>query len=335
MELPAELAATGAAGYRIRYPSTTTSNFPTTVTGFVLVPPGTPPRGGGWPVISWAHGTTGVGDRCAPSRDPELGGYGYPGYLAKFVRAGYAVTATDYEGLGSPGVHPYLIAESAGRSVVDAVHAARRLAPRLSASWFAVGHSQGGHAALAAAERASHGLDFRGAVALAPVTDNRAYADGDVKPVDHAYFLALLTGLDTQHPPLRYSDYLGPRALRELPRLHTTCLDELTDRMIGLALPGGEFTPRTPGAAGRLRDRLAGNAVPRHRSAPVLITQGDADTLVPPEQTERAAAQARAFGTDATLLRYPGAGHYDITETSAPDVLRWIDERLREARFRG
>ena len=36
-------------------------------TGTVFLPKGRMPRGG-WPVISWAHGTVGLGDGCAPSR---------------------------------------------------------------------------------------------------------------------------------------------------------------------------------------------------------------------------------------------------------------------------
>ncbi|MEV4895249.1 hypothetical protein AB0K48_38325, partial [Nonomuraea sp. NPDC055795] len=90
MAVPAELAAAGATGFRIRYASTSPKGRRIEVTGAVFLPSGTAPPGGRR-VVSWAHGTTGVSDRCNPSRDRELGGYGYPGYLAGFVRRGYAV----------------------------------------------------------------------------------------------------------------------------------------------------------------------------------------------------------------------------------------------------
>ena len=47
--------------------------------------------------------------------------------MKQLVDAGYVVAATDYEGLGTPGVHPYLVGESEGRSVLDAARAARAL----------------------------------------------------------------------------------------------------------------------------------------------------------------------------------------------------------------
>lgn len=331
--LTGDLATAGATGHRVRYRSTSANGRPTTVTGVVLLPSGTAPPGG-WPVISWAHGTTGISDRCAPSRDQALGGYGYAAYLAGLVRRGYAVAATDYEGLGTPGPHPYLIAESQGRSVIDAVRAAGDLDRNVSKVWLTVGHSQGGHAAMAAGEiaaRYGRGLDFRGTVAIAPITDNRPYVDqlSRLKPIDHAYYMAILVGLSTRYPELRYSDYLGPRARQVLPSIHTTCIDDLTKRMVARKLPGAEFTPASRQAAERLRARLGENAVPRTRSAaPLLITQGLADFLVPAAQTATAAKAARALGTRTETIEYPKAGHYDVTEVSAPDVHRWIAKRL-------
>ncbi|MFD9949957.1 alpha/beta hydrolase family protein [Nonomuraea sp. NPDC059023] len=334
LAVPAELAAAGATGFRIRYLSTSPKGRRIEVTGAVFLPSGTAPPGGRR-VISWAHGTTGVSDRCSPSRDRELGGYGYPGYLAGFVRRGYAVAATDYEGLGTPGVHPYLIAESQARSVVDAVRAAGDLSPDVSRVWLTVGHSQGGHAAMAAGEIAAgygRGLDFRGTVALAPVTDNRPYVDqlSRLQPVDHGYYMAMLAGLSTRHPGLRLADYLGPRARREYPRVHTTCMTELTNRLTKLNLPGTEFTPATGAATAKLRGWLGENAVPRTRSAaPMLVAQGLTDVLVSPAQTAKAAERARALGTATKLITYPGTDHFRIITSSAPDVLRWIDTRLR------
>src|SRR4051812_27398791 len=79
------------------------------VSGTVWTPKGKAPKGG-WPVVSWTQGTTGIGDRCPASKNDGSGpaedvvSYYIP-QLKRFLSAGYAVVRTDYEGLGTPGVH--------------------------------------------------------------------------------------------------------------------------------------------------------------------------------------------------------------------------------------
>ena len=103
---------------------------------------------GGWPIVAWAHGTVGTADKCAPSfagrsdRDIQ--------YLNSWLKAGFAVVAADYQGLGTPGGHPYLAAKPAGYSVLDSVRAVRDrngLGDRV----LLVGQSQGAGAAFATA----------------------------------------------------------------------------------------------------------------------------------------------------------------------------------------
>jgi alpha/beta superfamily hydrolase len=130
------------------------------VSGIVALPPDPPPQQG-YPVVSWAHGTLGLGDKCAPSRDSEKIAQILPEHhlinqaphelLNAFLRQGWAVVMTDYEGMGIPGPHPYLLGESEARDVLDMVRAARQLYPQISHRLAIVGHSQGGQAALFAA----------------------------------------------------------------------------------------------------------------------------------------------------------------------------------------
>ena len=92
------------------YRSTGANGKPNAVSGSLIVPKGRAPKGG-WPVISYAHGTTGSADSCAPTRGYDAGGlvsYAYP-LLRRWLKAGYAVVRTDYDGLGTPGVHGYLV----------------------------------------------------------------------------------------------------------------------------------------------------------------------------------------------------------------------------------
>ena len=172
---------TGRAGWspvwRILFHSTTIYGADLAESGYVIAP-GAPPPATGHPVIAWAHGTTGFAARCAPSLFTNAGGgngpYLIPG-LANYLRAGYVVTAADYQGLGvSHGVHPYLLGDSEGRSVLDATRASRHLPGlRTSDTVVVYGHSQGGHAALFAGEMAptyAPDLHVVGVVAAAPAT---------------------------------------------------------------------------------------------------------------------------------------------------------------------
>lgn len=153
------------------YPMTSVTGKSITTTTLVFTPKGTVPKGG-WPIVVWAHGTTGAADKCAPSRlaleNPEKQ------LIMGLVGKGYAVIAPDYEGLGNDNVpHPYLHLSSAANSLLSAVHESRKFyGDVLSNKWSVIGWSQGGHAALAAAEyqNALVGYEFKGTVAIAPAS---------------------------------------------------------------------------------------------------------------------------------------------------------------------
>jgi hypothetical protein len=66
------------------------------------------------------------------------------------VATGFAVVATDYQGLGGPGPHPYLIWQAEGRSVLDSVRAALQAHPQLANRLVITGQSQGSGASLGA-----------------------------------------------------------------------------------------------------------------------------------------------------------------------------------------
>lgn len=114
----------------------------------MFLPPGPAPEGG-FPVIAWAHGTVGLGDDCTPSalprtpRDDE--------YLSHWLAQGYVVVATDYAGLGTPGLMSYLNSVTTAHAVVDSVVAAHDMGLPLSPKWAIVGQSQGGGAAISSA----------------------------------------------------------------------------------------------------------------------------------------------------------------------------------------
>jgi fermentation-respiration switch protein FrsA (DUF1100 family) len=129
--------------WRILYTTTLDDNAPAIASGLVIVSKDLPP--GPRPVIAWAHGTTGVATRCAPSLLPSRGNEDVIPGLHRVIADGWILVASDYAGLGTQGPHPYLIGQGEARSVLDSVRAARQL-PQLSLRRETVvwGHSQGG-----------------------------------------------------------------------------------------------------------------------------------------------------------------------------------------------
>ena len=172
------------------------------VSGAFFVPSGTPPENG-WPVISFAHGTTGIGNDCGPSRQPDL--MGYAPLVQSFLADKYAVALTDYEGLGESGSHPYLEPRTAAFNTIDAVRAMRDISATVSARWMAVGYSQGGQAVWAANELNSYygnDLQLQGSVALAPAANLTGVADlvwsGSLTDEQRAQFPMGIVGFATR-----------------------------------------------------------------------------------------------------------------------------------------
>ena len=144
------------AGEQVRILYTSTDGIdgktPVVVSGAYFVPKGTPPAGG-WPLVAWAHGTTGIADTCAPSWIPRSERDAH--YLNAWLQQGYAIVATDYQGLGTPGPHPYLAVRPEAYSVLDSVRAVLKRFPDVANRIVVIGQSQGGGAAFATAGIAS------------------------------------------------------------------------------------------------------------------------------------------------------------------------------------
>ena len=228
-------APPGALAWRILYHSRTIHDEDIAVSGLVVAPDREPPAGG-FPVVAYAHGTTGLADPCAPSKaarplaDGDEAAGDLP--LPPLWEDGYVVVATDYEGLGTPGRHPYIVGGSEGRGVLDSIRAARAL-PEAHAGDRAVvvGISQGGHAALFTGELAdtyAPDAGLLGVVALAPGAELAQAAMlllGDESVVGFA--VAIGAGFDAAYPVVRLEDILTPKALAAIDVVDTGCIDDI------------------------------------------------------------------------------------------------------------
>ncbi|MFD4468948.1 lipase family protein [Rhodococcus sp. NPDC058505] len=328
--LPPEAWIPGAASGRVlTYRTLGPQDRPASSTGAVFLPPGQPPPGG-WPVISWAHGAVGVADGCAPTVTGKIGGP----YLGRWLAQGYAIVATDYVGLGTEGVHPYLDGRSEAHAVVDMVRAARAVEPSLSDRWVTLGQSQGGQAAMVTATLATAyapELDHRGTVALGVPSniENLAPLGGPWFPplplTGTTVFIAyVIAGLRASHPDLDVDAYLSERGKRVVAQAEQLCYEEAAaafgDTSIGALFARGLDEP----ILRPLREMLA---IPlRGYDRPLFLGQGLLDTIVPAPLTLKLVADLVGAGQRFTFRTYP-RGHLETmlaSEAEASDFVRAV-----------
>jgi pimeloyl-ACP methyl ester carboxylesterase len=317
---------------RVVYRSTSGDDgAPTVVSGSVFVPLGSPPPGG-WPVVAFGHGTTGIDEECAPSKSDSL--MGMSGVVAGLIAKGFASVMPDYEGLGTPGAHPYTDGRTAGLNMIDAVRALRSTFKNVSTRWAALGHSQGGAAAWAADERAREyapELDLVGAVALAPAADVTKLVDkaqaGTLTSDQALAFVLVIESLTRRFPDLNRDDYRHGAARRSWDAL-TACAGPLVDRraQAAVGLVPADVAPNSTVAAARMRQQLQRWALPQGKlSAPLYVVYGSLDTLIDAQWTTDAIARACSLGGPIVWDLQPGKGHGDIDFGPA---LLWIVDRF-------
>lgn len=319
----------GAERWELLYHSTDVDGQDIAVSGALFVPPGPPPPGG-WPVVSWGHGTTGMADRCAPSETANQYYDEYAQEVASFVRAGYAVAATDYPGLGTPGLHSYLIGVDEGNSMVDVVTASHTVDPGLSPDWFAVGHSQGGQAVLFATRAAGRApsLHLLASVAVAPASGLSVILPavlylGDTS--DLSYGVYSLIGLSAVDPSVDLDRLLGPAGRVRLPLILVSgCLADSDASFTGVT--PSQIFDLTGAQVRSLSASLSAYGDPDLApvDGPVLVVQGSTDQDVPPEATAQVVAHLQALGSDVTEKVYPGLDHDQVLGPSICAQLGWL-----------
>jgi pimeloyl-ACP methyl ester carboxylesterase len=320
---------TTAHAYRVLYRSTLPDGKPIAVSGIVVAPFRKPPAGG-WPVVAWAHGTTGVVRKCAPSLLPDPVAT-IPG-IDRMLARGYVVVATDFVGLGADGIHPYLVGESAARAILDSVRAARQFGGgRRYAVW---GYSQGGHAALFTGQIApdyAADLALAGIAAAAPATKLALLFENDLNSLAGR----ILTAMALRSWSAVYGHPLGglvkPGAIKTVTAVSAGCVDLVSD---GLKMLKEErqmphaFLEADPTRTRPWSVTIIANTPTRAPKAPVFIAQGSADTVVAPAVTDQFVRQLCRQGARVDFVRYKGATHFDIARKAAEEAMTWIADRF-------
>lgn len=331
---PLDGAPEGAAAYRILYRSTGLRGEIIPVSGMVIVPPGPAPAGGR-PIVAWAHPTTGVVPRCAPSlarkRFEMIAG------LRLLLARGYAVAATDYPGLGTDQVHPYLVGDSEGRAVLDSVRAAHAIRGVGGNQRFVVwGHSQGGQAALFTGllvPSYAPDLQLLGVAAAAPATELATLmkADLDTSGGKNLTAMTLWSWARIYDAPI--DTVLDPSAIPVVDQLASECLESIFDVLVRRQTSKGldrgflrvaDFAQAQPWAS--LLAQNTPGLLPPH--LPVFIAQGATDNLVLPRVTRDYVNRLCRNGSRVASLSVPNTGHGFIAFKASNAAVSWIGDRF-------
>lgn len=324
----------GMQAWRIRYWTSNDAGRPQEVTGMVVAPreaiPPQPRR-----VIAWAHGTSGVATRCAPS---QMAAFWTHTAALKAVTHGYVVAAPDYPGLGSAGAHPYLVGPPTARATLDAVRAAQQIPGAAAGNRFAVwGESQGGHAALWTGQLA-HGyapeLHLVGVAAAAPPTDLIDNLRQGSDPSVRAFLTAFTAYSWSKHYRAPLSSLGGKTTQNIITRLaENNCITPGAKPKLGTIIgisvlrhnlrnvDLGQIRPWS----GYARSNSVDAAAIR---VPMLIAQNPKDVIVAPAVTRQFARRACQLGKRIRWIDISGKGHETSASDSAEVTLRWLDNRF-------
>jgi pimeloyl-ACP methyl ester carboxylesterase len=331
---PMMFAPAGAAAYRVLYRSIGLHDEPIAVSGIIVVPHGAAPEGGR-AIVAWAHPTTGIIPRCAPSlaifHFQQIQG------LRNMLERGYIVAATDYPGLGTVGPHPYLVGVSEGQAVLDSVRAARAIAGAGGTNRFGVwGHSQGGQAILYAgllAESYTPEMTLVGVAAAAPATDLATLLDDDFKSAGGKNITAMTLSSWSRVYGAAITQVVEPSAIPVVDHLAEECIESIFDWLIRQRIERPlevRFLSMKNLATVEPWQSLAmrNTPGPLPSSVPVFLAQGAADELVRPAVTENYMTNLCRAGSKVRMMLLPGVGHLSVGRDSAGAVTQWMADRF-------
>ncbi|AZQ72265.1 lipase family protein [Streptomyces abikoensis] len=329
---------TNTRAWHITYRSTTAKGAPNVVSGTVIVP--RDGRTGPRPLITYAVGTVGIADQCAPSAGFPRGTTLEANLIQLLTARGWAVAVTDYEGLGTPGDHTYTVGRAEGHAVLDAARAALRL-PQAGLGPDTpvgiMGYSQGGQASSWAAElhdSYAPELDVRGTATGGVPADLLKTADFNNGNVGAGLILMSAVGQNAAFPELGLDGYLNERGRSYVDFLKKHCV--VIDVAAGLFKRIGDVTVRNPLYEADwqrvLRASRLGTHAPDH---PVYLYHGVIDELIPYEVGRGLRADWCARGADVQWKSLPLAEHVAGVIAESIPAANWLADRFAGRPARG
>ncbi|MCP2339084.1 lipase family protein [Actinomadura rupiterrae] len=324
---------------QVLYRSVNATGQDIAVSGTVLVPKAPWSGGGARPLISYAVGTRGIGDECAPSYTLSQGLDYEQFFINDLLNKGWAVAVTDMEGLGTPGIHTYTVGQSEGRAVLDMARAAERLpSSGLPADTPVglLGYSQGGGSTGWAAQlAASYAPELKIKGASAGGVPGDLVAVGKSLDGGLGMGLAFLSavGYDTAYPELKLDGYLNDAGRKLLAADKDVCLLSAD----GVGAIGNtafrhitDFTTKSPLDSPAWLARFAENKLGGTKpSMPVFQGHAALDELVPYGQADELHKTWCKAGTNLTWQTYPFAEHALGLPMSWPDETNFLSDRFQ------
>ncbi|KAF9884578.1 hypothetical protein FE257_001462 [Aspergillus nanangensis] len=332
----------GTTVYRIQYTSRDLDGSPVPATGFIALPYAPVALNSTtYPVVAYAHGTSGIYGGCAPSNSPNL--YDYNSWQLLISR-GYAVVATDYAGLGNNyTLHKYISYPAQVNDIYFSMIAAKKAFSIFSKTWMAVGHSQGGGAVWKLAEseyvKRDQNNDYLGTVALAPAAKVIDMFLANREEVISSGYLPLhAKAYQNVYPSYNLtilSDIMRDRmVISDIAQLCLTALGGLSSDLTGDESVSEEGIKSDIPLLLKWQNEMA-PASGGHTSQPLLIVQGQGDMAVVPSVTRALWSRACHDGNEVQLSEYPAMDHDQVIVAGAPEWLAWVDARFAGQRTSG
>lgn len=329
----------GTSLFRIQYTSKDLDGSLVPVTGFIALPYTPAPhlnlRGDKYPLVAYAHGTSGIYRGCAPSAGPNM--YDYDSWQL-LVERGYAVVATDYAGLGNNYTsHKYISFTAQAADAYYSVTAAHQALDIFTKQWVAVGHSQGGGAVwkLSESELVKHDRNYLGSVAIAPAT--RVWdmflqilkKKGSFTGYISYHAKAMQRYMPSYNLTILGEPLLQRMAVSDKAQLCFSGLMALSADLVADQLVSGDGIQRDSSIYLAWQDKMAPAVNGTRSSHPVLVIQGLNDTSVLPEVTRDVYKMAEKAGTQISLSEYPAMEHSPVIAAAAAEWLAWVDARFK------
>ena len=318
-------------GYRILYMSERTDGKKVATSGTIFIPTGSVPTNGR-PVVAWAHGTVGMGSVCAPSRAQNP--FVNISWLSEMLQRGYIVVATDYYGLGTPGVQRYLIGKDEAYDVLNSVRAAEKFPDSNASRSFALwGLSQGGHAVLFAASLAADYVPefhLAAVAAAAPAAQLSALMSQQYNlGVSWIIGPEIAVSWPIVYPDVILSDVVSGSGLRNYKRIAQKCvLQEVGEATIREDLKDSFFRidPDNIPSWNKAFSDQTPNPLPKNIS--LLVVQSLSDTVVLPNTTALFNKRLCDGGSNITMMWLSDVAHQNTANVAGPTVASWFEDRF-------
>jgi pimeloyl-ACP methyl ester carboxylesterase len=359
----------GAQVYRISYRTERgdAASTPSVSSAIVYVPD--VPRAAKLPIVVAGRGSRGQAPACAVSKfDPSqtiINGDAYR-MVYPLVGSGYAVILSDlagYANFGAPKNPPsaYAQAMDVGQSTLDSGRALKKLFPSLDDKVVLVGHSQGGHSALASlalADTYGSAAPIVGVAVYAPLwLSQRSWGAvlssiGRDYPVDTSAGPAVSVWYHYTQAELLDGPGEGKKLFAAAKRdaieqfVNTTCWDQKVEVLKPLGTYAEEyFDPAfvqsvAKPSLGVVGDCPASDAVclkwkarysndrphltGKAAATPILLAYGGKDDAIPPSRMKCGIDRLHEDNTQLTVCVDPDQGHGGIVSSKADYVSDWI-----------